>query len=116
MAGNFSTATEALEALRAGAISAEALTAACLERIAARNTDIRAVSDVLGDSALATARDIDRRRADGGPLGALAGLPVLVKDLVDVAGAVAGRGWTSLPTMSPPTTPSWCGACVLRTQ
>jgi Asp-tRNA(Asn)/Glu-tRNA(Gln) amidotransferase A subunit family amidase len=92
MAQGFTTATEALEALGKRTVSAEELTAECLGRIEANNPDIRAVADVLADSALAAARDVDRRRAEGAPVGRLRGLPILVKDLIDVAGAHGRAG------------------------
>ncbi len=47
---------------------------------------------VFADSALATARAADARLAAGEPLPALAGLPVSIKDLYDVAGRTTMAG------------------------
>jgi Asp-tRNA(Asn)/Glu-tRNA(Gln) amidotransferase A subunit family amidase len=49
------------------------------------------LEDVL-ERAYARATEVDRRRADGAGVGPLAGLPVLVKDNVDIAGLVSGQG------------------------
>lgn len=92
MPGNPATATEALDTLDKRKVSAEDLTMLCLGRIEAENATIRAVSDVLADGALAAARDIDARRAQGAEVGPLAGLPILIKDLIDVAGAHGRAG------------------------
>jgi aspartyl-tRNA(Asn)/glutamyl-tRNA(Gln) amidotransferase subunit A len=92
MPEEFATATEALDGLDKRKVSAEELTALCLGRIEANNSTIHAVSDVLADSARAAARDIDARRAQGMAVGPLAGLPILVKDLIDVAGAHGRAG------------------------
>src|ERR1035437_1958536 len=48
--------------------------------------------DRAGPRALEAAAEADRRRSLGQPLGALAGVPVTVKDNVDVRGLVSGQG------------------------
>jgi len=69
--------------LRAGAVSCEALTAACLARIAARNDGLHAFVQVAPARALAAARALDRerRRHPDAPRGPLWGLPTGIKDL-----------------------------------
>ncbi len=62
-------------------VSAETVLAASLERIAAREPEVRAWSYLDRDAALARARELDR-----GPVrGLLHGLPIGVKDLFDTA-------------------------------
>jgi len=73
------TAAEILRELQSGAISAVELAEACLERIEANDHRIGAFLRVDAD-ALHQAADIDARRAAKKPIGALAGLPVAVKD------------------------------------
>ena len=70
-------ATEIAAGVRAGELSAEEVVADALARIAGR-PELNAVITVCGDEALARARS--------GVGGALAGVPVLIKDLVDTAG------------------------------
>ena len=53
------------------------------------------------DTAAATARDIDTRRAAGQPLPLLAGLAVSVKDLFDMQGVVTTAGSTVLANRAP---------------
>ena len=67
-----------------------ALTAACLEAIAS-GEGARAFIEVYSDGATAAADVADRARAAGlaGPLG---GLPISIKDLLDVAGEVTRAG------------------------
>ncbi|HVC62162.1 MAG TPA: AtzE family amidohydrolase [Acetobacteraceae bacterium] len=57
-----------------------------LERIAARNPALNAFTAVTAQRALATAAAIDAAVAAGRPVGALAGVPFAVKNLIDVAG------------------------------
>ena len=66
--------------------SSEAITAACLERIAQRNSQLNAFITVLDDRALTEARDADREIRSGHDRGPLHGLPVSLKDLIDLAG------------------------------
>jgi aspartyl-tRNA(Asn)/glutamyl-tRNA(Gln) amidotransferase subunit A len=67
-------------------LSAERLTGETLERIAQVNPRINAFITVLADAALTDARRLDRDVARGHYLGPLHGVPVSVKDLVDIGG------------------------------
>jgi Asp-tRNA(Asn)/Glu-tRNA(Gln) amidotransferase A subunit family amidase len=71
--------------LKSGALSSVALTMACLDRIANLEPDIKAWAHLDRDMALRQAQAADARRASGKPLGALHGLPVGVKDIIDTA-------------------------------
>ena len=75
-------AAEAARRIAAGDLTSEALVAACLERIAAREETVRAWAHLDPAAALAQARDRDAARAPRGPLH---GVPVGVKDIVDTA-------------------------------
>ncbi|MBI0315590.1 amidase, partial [Streptomyces javensis] len=84
-------ATE-LAALIAGRqISAVEVVRAHLDRIAAVDPEINAVT-VTAERALDAARAADRAVRAGTALGALHGVPFTVKDSLDVAGVVAARG------------------------
>ncbi len=93
------TAAELSAAMAAGEVSAAEVTTAYLDRIAAVDDRVRAFLHVGGEPALAQAREVDRRRAAGEPLGPLAGVPVAVKDLfttVDMPTTCGSRileGW-----------------------
>ena len=89
------TVEQCQAAFAAGTITSEALTQAFLDRIAAYNPSLNAII-FLNPDALATARDIDRRRAAGQKLGPLAGIPVVVKDPMDMAGLPTTAGWRLL--------------------
>ncbi|GGQ84513.1 amidase [Kitasatospora griseola] len=73
-------------AVRAGEVSALDVMDAHLDRIAAVNPRINAVTQLFGDRARAEARRIDRRRAAGEELGPLAGVPFTVKECIRVEG------------------------------
>jgi amidase len=81
------SATELEAKLNAGELTSVALTRAYLERIAAANLRGPSINAVrsLNPKALDEARASDARRRDG-TAGPLEGLPVLLKDNVDVAG------------------------------
>ncbi len=78
-----------------GSFTSEGLTQAYLERIAAYNTAYNAII-FLNPDALTDARAIDRRRAAGETLGPLAGIPVVVKDAMDMRGFPTTGGWSLL--------------------
>ena len=67
-------------------VTAETLTAGCLDRIAERNASLNAFITVLGDEARAQARQADREIASGRYRGPLHGIPVSLKDIIDVRG------------------------------
>jgi Asp-tRNA(Asn)/Glu-tRNA(Gln) amidotransferase A subunit family amidase len=75
------SASEAARAIRAGRLTAEALVAACIERIAARDGELAAWVHVAAEAALAQARALDRQPARG----LLHGVPVGIKDIFDTA-------------------------------
>jgi aspartyl-tRNA(Asn)/glutamyl-tRNA(Gln) amidotransferase subunit A len=63
-----------------------------LERIEALDGRLGAFVEVLADQARAEAAARDAETAAGRPRGPLHGMPVAVKDLIDVAGVVTGAG------------------------
>lgn len=74
-------------ALARGELSAEEATRGYLARIEVRNPEINAVVHLLRESAIAAAQAADARRRAGRPLGPLDGVPVALKDNIDIAGA-----------------------------
>jgi len=73
------------EGIRNGAFSAEAAVRSCLDRIAQVDERVQAWTFLDSGLALEQARAADRRRASGAPLGALHGVPVGIKDIIDTA-------------------------------
>lgn len=71
--------------LASGAVSALEVTEACLARIAERDDEVRAWAWVDPEFARDQARRLDAHRKAGRPLGALHGLPVGLKDIIDTA-------------------------------
>jgi len=79
------SAVTAAEKLLAGEITSAELTAACLERIEAREKDVRAFAHLDPEHAMAQAKASDEARQSGEHRGPLAGLPVGVKDIFDTS-------------------------------
>ena len=92
------SAEQLAQRLAAKEISSVDVTAAHLERISAVDGDVHAFLHV-SDAALSTAADIDARRLDGEHLGALAGVPIAIKDVLcttdmpSTAGSRMLAGW-----------------------
>jgi aspartyl-tRNA(Asn)/glutamyl-tRNA(Gln) amidotransferase subunit A len=80
------TAREIRDDVAEGRVSAVAVTKASLARIAAVNPALNAFNHVADERALARADAVDRQRAAGTALGPLAGVPVALKDNLDVRG------------------------------
>jgi mandelamide amidase len=96
------TACDALAQLSQGRTTALALAEACLagcERLQA----LKAFVTLDGERVRAAARAADAARAGGRP-GALCGLPVVVKDNIDVAGLPTTAGTPALRGLRPPRT------------
>jgi aspartyl-tRNA(Asn)/glutamyl-tRNA(Gln) amidotransferase subunit A len=72
--------------LRTGQLTARELTEACLDRIDRDNPRLNAFIRVTADSARAQADHADRERRAGHDRGPLHGIPLSIKDLVDIEG------------------------------
>ncbi len=78
-------ATTMAALIRSGDVSACELTVAALARMEQREPAIQAFCTPTPELAMAQARAVDARRARGETLGALAGVPLAVKDLICTA-------------------------------
>ena len=79
------TASDAARRMREGLLTAEELVGACLERIRQVEPVVQAWQFLDEEHALAQARAADERRRSGQAVGALNGIPVGVKDIIDTA-------------------------------
>ena len=76
---------EVSKLLKQGKVSSEQLVRECLKQI--ENTeDLNALNCVYADMALKQAKEIDKRLANGEDVGALAGVPVVIKDNINMIG------------------------------
>ncbi|MFD0361421.1 amidase [Nocardia sp. GCM10030253] len=89
------------EAIRSGRVSAVELTEQTLARIERLGPRLNAFTRVLADQSLAQARALDERQARGEQLGPLHGVPMAIKDEVDVAGVPTTFGGASMITPAP---------------
>ncbi|GIJ00515.1 aspartyl/glutamyl-tRNA(Asn/Gln) amidotransferase subunit A [Sediminihabitans luteus] len=96
------SAAEMAARLTAGEITSVELTQAHLDRIAAVEADVHAFLHVNGEEALATAADVDARRAAGEDLHPLAGVPIAIKDVVVTKGMPTTAGSKILEGWVPP--------------
>lgn len=80
------------EAYRRRTLSPVEVVTTALDRIAATDPVVGAFVHVARDAALSQARAVEQVFREGGEPGPLAGLPVGVKDLVDVAGSPTEAG------------------------
>ena len=97
-------------AMASGVLSSAALTGFYLQRIDRLNPALHAVITVNLD-APAEAAASDAARAAAGPRGPLDGIPVLVKDNVQVAGMPTTAGSPALLSAPNPATRSWSPGC-----
>ncbi|MRR15323.1 MAG: amidase [Deltaproteobacteria bacterium] len=100
---NFGTATQALKAIRAGAISSRELTRHVFTRIHKHNEKINAFITLNEEQALRQARRADAARAAGKSWGPLHGLPIVIKDQFRTAGLRTTCGFPQLADYVPET-------------
>ena len=84
-------ATQQVAAMKSGALSARDLTVATLAAIERENARLNAVVELLSDTAFDAAAEADRRRAEGDD-GPLLGVPIAIKNELDIAGHVTAHG------------------------
>jgi Asp-tRNA(Asn)/Glu-tRNA(Gln) amidotransferase A subunit family amidase len=82
----------AAEAIRRGETTSSELVEACMARIAATDDELRAWVTVDADGAAAAAGERDADVRAGRPLGPLHGVPIGIKDIIDVAGMTTTAG------------------------
>ena len=75
-------AADLVDAMVSGQTTSVEITQAHLDRISAVDADVHAFLHVSPEGALATAADVDRKRAAGEPLSVLAGVPLGLKDIL----------------------------------
>ncbi|HEX2042882.1 MAG TPA: amidase family protein [Acidimicrobiales bacterium] len=97
----FGSAVEMVGLLRAGEVSSRELVDLHLERIARLNGRLNAVVTVDEAGARRRADELDRRRAHGGPVGLLHGLPLTVKDCWATKGMRTTAGSTQMADFVP---------------
>jgi len=88
----FSTVGRLASQLSMHGLTSALLTTFFLRRIEKYNPTLNAFASVLGEQAMRDAQASDARRKAGQSLGLLDGIPVAVKDLIDVAGTVTTAG------------------------
>lgn len=88
------TLGQTVQAVASGAHSAAAVLESCIARIEATDARVNAFTGTRFDAARALAASVDAQRAQGKPLGPLAGVPFAVKNLFDIEGEVTLAGST----------------------
>ena len=99
MSADLRSIVELAPLLQSGGLSPVELTEACLQRIDAR-PELNAFITVMRERALADARRAEEEIVAGRYRGALHGIPISVKDLVDVAGTPTTAG-SAVPPRHP---------------
>lgn len=95
MISSLPTITEAVAAICQGRMDPRDLVTQCLEQIHRRDDGLHAWVCTDDQRALAAADDIVKRLHDGRPVGCLPGIPIAIKDIIDVRHLPtrAGSSW-----------------------
>jgi amidase len=96
------SAREVVAASTAGLVSCAEVTRAVVERIRSANPDVNAVTLELGEESIAAAETLDAQYARGAVPGALHGVPVTIKDNIDVRGQRTPNGLPGLAELIAP--------------
>lgn len=86
------SASNLAKAIRAKRISSREVIRAHLDRIEAVNHKVNAVTVVLEEDALRTASEADKKIASGEKVGPLHGVPMTVKENIDLVGSATTHG------------------------
>lgn len=86
------SATGAAKAIQAGALSPVDLTAALLDRITAHDDKLHAFTEVFADDARLAAEAADKAIRSGHAIGPWHGVPIALKDLVELEGRATMAG------------------------
>jgi amidase len=89
---HLATLEQVAEAVAVGRLTAVQATERTLARIEAVEPRYGAFEHVLAERALADAAAVDAIGRDNGPMGPLHGVPVVIKDLIDLAGVPCAAG------------------------
>ncbi len=95
-------AYEIADAVRSGKITAESIVREALAKAEAVQLECNAFITIAYESAIAKAKDLDARRANGEALGALAGVPVVIKDNICTKNIKTTAASKSLEGFIPP--------------
>ena len=85
------TLKQVLDLLNEGKVTSEELTKQCIESINSQS-DLNALISTTFDEALKKAKEVDQKRAKGEKVGELAGVPVIIKDNINMVGSYTTCG------------------------
>ena len=102
MSPEFWSVAETVRAVAAGEVTAFRLVEQMLARIANVDRELAAFLEVDSDGARTAARELDRKRTAGEPLGPLGGVPVALKDVLVTKGLETTAGSKILEGWIPP--------------
>ncbi|GAG96396.1 unnamed protein product, partial [marine sediment metagenome] len=97
----FASALEAARAIRRGEVSSLGLTKTIFECIEKYNATLNAVVTILKDEALNRARAADEAMAKGELWGPLHGVPISIKDTIEIANVRTTAGSPEFATHIP---------------
>src|SRR2546428_4285825 len=89
---SFASASQIAGRVASRSVTALRVVEACLGRIAVHDRSLNSFLNVMTDQALDAARRVDGAVRAGRPPGPLTGVPVAVKDIIDVAGIPTTAG------------------------
>src|SRR5688500_11474598 len=86
------TIREVMQALRAGIVTSCELVERTLDHIARLNPILNCFASVDREGALKAAKSLDQDFVNGRDHGPLHGIPIAIKDIIDVAGQITTAG------------------------